>query len=517
MSPYFYLSHARAEDESSVQKFFNDLSDSIRIQAGLPSTEVVGRYNASPQQRDEGRRTSRVMIALLSQTYLRDEKALFDWKIFELRRRCALLASRLSNHETLKRSIIPISWSPYSGSIPLEIGQAPLFQRGANDGIQSLSKREYAAFVNSLAAYIIEVTNSFQLMPLESIPEEKLFPPFTFNDQLEAESPATNVEPAQNLFVIDGAFIKTLAEQIKETAGRLSPASISAFSTIRTYTTPTQTTKERYSVFAVVDKKFRNRLKAVGEYHYDDFDIEIFDKPIELLNEITSRLPDLFVVNLDLSGKDGSGQELVEQLTQKSRSAIIAIYGDDRANLPHASDFGGAVGFLRSDVITEKLLDRMTRWARVGRNRMWPSAPDHARKWRPVFLSYSSADQKGADHVCYQLEFDEIGVWYAAETMNPGKQIFKEVKAGLKKAQIFVALLSPHYVSSDYCDLELDDFYRNKRESDIVIPVLYKCTFEQLHDTMRSKFNPPQAITISADAPGLGYQRLFRIIKDRLG
>src|SRR2546423_228928 len=139
------------------------------------------------------------MVALLSPAYLRDEAALLEWQIFEMRRRCALLASHLSNRETLKRSIIPILWSPCSGSVPLEISQMPLFEGNLNgsgahqvSGIQSLANRQYAAFVNTLAAYIIEVTNSFQLTPLQSIPNPNLFAPFTFTNEPEVADRTRN-------------------------------------------------------------------------------------------------------------------------------------------------------------------------------------------------------------------------------------------------------------------------------------------------------------------------------------
>src|SRR5215213_9780199 len=88
MSPYFFLSCAPADKGPIVRRFFDDLSDSIRISAGLPPTEVVGCCEAFEQNaidREEGLRTASLMLALLSPDYFRDKKSGREWQIFEMR------------------------------------------------------------------------------------------------------------------------------------------------------------------------------------------------------------------------------------------------------------------------------------------------------------------------------------------------------------------------------------------------------------------------------------------------
>lgn len=496
MPPYFFLSCAQADDGPAVQRFFRDLSNEIRVREKLPDTEIVGCSGVEHfENRDEGLRTSRMMLALISPNYLRDHAAESDWHTFERR----------------KARITRINWSRHYEPLPQVLASTPVFPQQLNGNryaplavmIAAIGKykAQYAEFVNNLADYIIASAAS---------PE-----PNTFEDREEPEMKSQPTNPLQNrkiknlnqnFLVIDGAFFKAAAEGIKETVGELSP--------------PSQAT-EKYLVYAIVhNEQLRRRLEAMREHHSDEFDIEIYDKPSEMLAELNFRLPDLFVVSLDLFAEDTSGQILIEQLTndEQIRSAIIVIYTRGSKNLPHESDFGGAVGFLRSDVEGPELQDRMTRWARVGRNRIRRSARDQARKSRPVFLSYSTGDKKAADHICYQLAFDEIEVWYAAETLKPGNKIFKEIKAGLATAQIFIALISPNYESSDFCHLELADVLSKKAGTDFFIPVFLKCKLDELKDPEITKWcSGVTPIPIETDKPGLGYRDLFRTIKDRLG
>ena len=491
MPPYFFLSYAKADDGRAVQQFFRDLSHEIRVRKKLPDTEAVGCSGVEHfENRDEGLRTSYMMLALVSPNYLTDRAVEDDWRAFEQR----------------EARITRVNWLRHHEPLPKVVASAPVFPPKVNGNryaplavmIAAIGKykTQYAEFVNNLAGYIIDSAASAQVSEEPDMKSQLT--------DLHAKRKIKNLN--QNFLIIDGALLKSAVEGIKEAPGNLSASQ----------------EKNNYSVLAITDdQKLRGRLEAMREHDSDEFDIEIYDKPSELLEEIHSCLPDLIVVSLDLSTKDMSGQVLIETLTGNAqiRSAIIVIYTPGSNNLPHASDFGGAVGFLRSDVTSNKLRDRMRRWARVGRNRRRRSARDQARKVRQVFLSYSSNDKKAADHICYQLAFEEIEVWYAAETLKPGDKIFKEIKAGLATAQIFVALLSPNYVNSEFCILELADVLSEKAEAGSLIPVLLKCTEEQLAaDPVITKWCKEVApIPIESDKPGLGYQTLFRTIQDRLG
>ena len=88
MPPYFFISCAQADDGPAVERFFRDLSDSIRVRERLPVNETVGCFDVAQnsETRDEGLRTSGMMLALVSANYLRDHAAERDWQTFALRK-----------------------------------------------------------------------------------------------------------------------------------------------------------------------------------------------------------------------------------------------------------------------------------------------------------------------------------------------------------------------------------------------------------------------------------------------
>src|SRR5688572_29267790 len=231
MPPYFYLSCAQADDGPAVQKFFLDLSDSIRVREKLPITEIVGCCGGAEhsQARDQGLRTSRMMLAFVSSNYLRDHGAERDWQTFELRK-ARTLKNAATIPATLARTITRINWSRTPGPLPKPVAETPVFPQELNGNgryeplavmIGSIGKykTQYAELVNSLADYIIDSIASFQLTELDSIPDE-VSSVFEVREEPEMKSQTTNALPDhplyqninqnvnQNLLVIDGAFEK---------------------------------------------------------------------------------------------------------------------------------------------------------------------------------------------------------------------------------------------------------------------------------------------------------------------
>ena len=531
MPPYFFLSYAKADDGRAVQQFFRDLSDEIRVRKKLPDTEAIGCSGVEHfENRVEGLRTSCMMLALVSPNYLTDRAVEGDWRAFEQR----------------KAGITRINWLRHHEPLPKVVASAPVFPPDVNGNryaplavmIAAIGKykTQYAEFVNTLSNYIIDSAPSPHVSELDSTPDEA---PTTFKDPEEPDmkSQLTDHPPEQKLdrfvnhnvnqIIIDGAFFRTMAEGFKKTPGDLTHVSIKE----PTMSAGTETANEKHLVFAIVDdEESRKRIRGVRDYCPNEFEIETFEDPEALLKEVNTRasqyltLPDLFIINLELPGKQMQGRELIEQLTEKTRirSAVIAIYKADNDNLPHGSEFEGYVALLPIGFTVEQLRDLMKDWAEVGRNRIRRPPLDKSRKWNPVFLSYSNKDKKGADHICSQLEFKKIGVWYAAETLQAGDEIFKEVKAGVEKAEIFVGLFSPNYTRSEYAHLELDDFYNGKKQTGtagrVLIPVLYKCSTNDLKDkTIIGWCIKYQAIMITKEEPSVGFRELFDTIRKRLG
>ena len=517
--PYFYLSYARADDESSMHDFFTDLSYAIRFKAKLTSNEVVGRWNTSQQERDEALRTGRVMIALLSPAYFSDEAALFEWKIFELRRRRTLKTSHLSNRETLQRSIIPVCWSPYSGSMPVEISQTPLFdgnlKSGSNvtGGVKSLAENQYAAFVKSLAHYIIQVTSSFQLTPLEKIPDEVSNAFETLNEPT-TNSQITNTMPKkilnQNFVVFDSAFAKSLVEQVRET-----PVSTEEPASSRTEIDP-------YSVFVIDDEPtYAQRIKNTGDFSRE-FNVTDYTDANQLLNDVIDlyhdrREPDLIVLNPEHLIPGTGGNLMGALLDEEIPSAILAIsQNPDAARSLGEAGIDDLVGILQKPFDSVDVLPLMRRWAELGRDKRHRRGRSEKRR---AFLSYTQSDEAMASRICKWLELREIAVWYTVTTMKPGDSWKDKVAQGLVEAEVFMPLISNDYPPSEYCHSELGIVLdRLKREAGNlrVIPILYNSPTTALEDSQIKACLNKHAVSVTDDTWMPGFKQIRKTVQEFL-
>jgi hypothetical protein len=512
--PYFYLSYARAgaEETSRVQQFFEDLSDTVRIRAQLPLTAKVGCCDAVKEDagdRETGLRTSCLMIALLSPAYFEDETAGGEWQIFEMRKARA----SSTDPKALTRSIVPIAWWPYAGPLPLVISQTPIFVNGGHTQetvgtmLRSRGKnRTYADFVKSLADYILTATASFQLPELDETPDEVLNA-FTNRDDSGGTSQTTNTPPNQhgyqninqNLLIIDGAFLKGVAEQIKETAPRPAPNA-----------KPEETTqsskraKEKYLVFAVDDEaEYIEKIEATARFSRD-FDIKTYRDSEQLLTEVTNlsndrQEPDLIVVNPALTLPGTHRFKLIDALLEKKvPSAILAISKDPGAGRTlESAGINDLVATLPEPFTSADLLQWMRHWAKTGRDKRYRRGRSDDR---PVFLSFSSADEAMASKICKWLELREIGVWYSPTTLNPGDAWVEKLVQGLGSAEVFIALISENYPRSKYCQAELGvimDRLRNESPDLLVIPVHYRSPTTALKDPQVKMVLDRQRVKIS--------------------
>jgi len=501
---YFYLSYAQAEEKSDVQQFFKELSDSIRVRARLPLTEVVGCGNElNANDREEGLRTSRLMIALLSPAYFKDKTTAREWQVFEMRK------AKSDSIDT--NVIIPIAWYPYSGPVPRVISRTPIFGQNGVDrdepvGILLRSRgkhREYAAFVNSLANYIVDSTASFQLPELDSIPDE-------VSNAFEAgEEPPTNSQTGnpmpkqilnQNFLIIDGAFAKSVAERFKETVDTPSSTVGSSIEA-----TPSgKAANERYLVFAIDDEP-EDMKKIVTTAGFSlDFDLKGYENCNQLLNDVSSLLedrqePDLVVLNPELIVAGTHRFKLIDALLEKKvPSAILAISKDpDAGSSLRSAGIKDLVAVLQKPFTSVDLLQRMRHWARIGRDKRYRRGRSDER---PVFLSYSSQNAAMANKLCNWLELREIGVWYTVEFLEAGDPWRDKVSDGLAQAKVFIPLISDNYPRSPYCQGELGNILdRLQRAADDlrVIPVLYNPSATTLEDQQIKACLNQHAVEIS--------------------
>ena len=521
---YFYLSYAQAEEKSEVQQFFKELSDSIRVRARLPLTEVVGCGNElNANDREEGLRTSRLMIALLSPAYFKDKTTAREWQVFEMRK------AKSDSIDT--NVIIPIPWYPYSSPVPRVISRTPIFGQNGVDrdepvGILLRSRgkhREYAEFVNSLANFIVDATASFQLPEMDSIPDDVSN---AFEDCVgpQTNSQTNNPMPKQilnqNFLIIDGAFAKSIAEQIKETAQRSTPPF-----TVDPSAEVTQSKKAangNFSVFTIDDNPvYVEKIKTTGDFSLE-FKVTTYKDPADLLDAVDTCLkehsePDLLVINPEMPTATPSRNLLEELLDKKNFSSpILAISGN--ANLKSVLQSAGIhdlVTILPKPFTSADLLPLMKRWAQVGREKR--DRRGRSNLERPVFLSYSSNDEKMATQICRSLELRTIGVWYTLETLNPGDEWRIKVSQGLNQAQVFIALISDTYPTSGFCEAEMGIILNRLQEDAgnlLVIPVLYHpLTTTTLEDPQIKQCRNQHEVKIWDNNWQKGFQDLLRSVQ----
>ena len=521
--PYFYLSYARAEDKTKVQQFFNDVSDSIRIRAGLPLTEIVGccdPFEENANDREAGLRTSHLMIALLSFAYFKDKTAGREWQIFETRKEKSGSADA--------RVIIPISWLPYSGPMPRIIRKTRIFDANGGETHEPVAsmlrsgekRKDYADFVTGLANYIVDFTASFRLPEMESIPNE-VANAFEIGDET-----LTNTQPTkhmtkkilnQNLLIIDGAFAKSVVEQLKEIPDTPAPSSTTSVSSGTGQSK--RTTNETYSVFVIDDEPlYVQRIEATGDLSRE-FAVTAYTDPDQLLDDVTALLkerrePDLVVLNPERLLPRKGGNLMGALLDIKVPSAILAIsQNPDTARSLESIGIDDLVGILQKPFTSFDFLPFMRRWAEFGRDKRYRRGRSEKR---PAFLSYTGPDENMASRICKWLELREIGVWYSFTTLKAGDPWKDKVAEGLVEAEVFMPLISDDYALSPYCHSEMGialDRLQREAGNLLVVPLLYNSPNAALQDSQIKRCRNQQVIEISDDEWLEGVKELLHTVK----
>ncbi|MCU1267943.1 MAG: hypothetical protein JWM21_4261 [Acidobacteria bacterium] len=504
MPPHFFLSYARADSSPLVKKFFEDLCDTIRITAGLPRSEIVGFYEeirsrpAWDARSSDALQTSRALVSLLSPAYFHDEQAGREWQIFEMRKsQPAALEGTLALG--LAEVITPVSWMPWHGPVPRVISEMlanpdHIYQQRTVLTMLKASGQflgEYAHFVKTLANQILEMAANATLPRLDSLPPaHEVSNPFHL-----WEGPATetsNEDDKRNRCRFDDNFIKTLAEHINLTSGRVPPEQASSSVDVtparafNEYNEPDilavdNAPPDKLRVFIIDDDEQVNKLLA-GSLPLADFDVEAFTEAEKASDKLygddrSRSAPDLFVVDLHLKGGKMQGLELIKKLTdQMVPSSIIAISGTE-GDLEQAIK-AGAVGIGKPPNYF-KLVEKMRKLATFGRKRRLRKrgSVDSSRHYRPVFLSFSNDHRRLATGLKSQIESEAIGVWYSWDVMGRDEEAWQpHVISGIDHANIFLALITQGFLQSNNCLAELERFRRRRtgKPSDpLLLPVLY--------------------------------------------
>ncbi|HLA43562.1 MAG TPA: toll/interleukin-1 receptor domain-containing protein, partial [Aggregatilineales bacterium] len=89
-----------------------------------------------------------------------------------------------------------------------------------------------------------------------------------------------------------------------------------------------------------------------------------------------------------------------------------------------------------------------------------------------VFISYRRRNKEFVRKVNDALRGDEREVWIDWEDIPPGSLDFQaEIQGGIDVSDVFVPVLSPDYLESEYCLMELDYAYKNKKR---LVPIVFE-------------------------------------------
>jgi DNA-binding response OmpR family regulator len=301
-------------------------------------------------------------------------------------------------------------------------------------------RHDYAEVVNAIAERLIDASENVNLKPLEELPADHQLQN-AFLDARSAESTTPSV---------------------------LSMGKLKAF---------------------IVDDDAQVREVLVEACRFSGFEADGYDEAEKALHEIFSdpslqKMPDLFVVDLELKRSKMQGLELISELAERNApSAILAISGNHPAGSLLRAIEGGALATVTKPFDLYELTKKMRECATVGRNRRLYRKTndsflmDPARQNRPVFLSYSNEDKRTANGLRISMEARGVGVWYAPTTLQVGDEWRNLIQTGIDQAKVFVALITQNYLNSPICLGELTRFYQrieNEVENPpVLVPVLY--------------------------------------------
>lgn len=219
---------------------------------------------------------------------------------------------------------------------------------------------------------------------------------------------------------------------------------------------------KEYSV-VVVDDDDALRELLVKSMRFTYFErAEGYDEAEPFLRDLSTMspadMPDLIVVDLQLQPTKMQGLELISELAARDiPSEVVAITGNQPiADLVEAVRVGARVAIPKPFGDLLELFMRLNSLAEIGKKRrLKVKAPDPDRQERPVFLSYCSGDVKLATGLRRNIEAREIGVWYDLNGLRGGDDWMGEIEDQIKRASVFIALITDNYLHSPICNAEL--------------------------------------------------------------
>jgi len=98
-----------------------------------------------------------------------------------------------------------------------------------------------------------------------------------------------------------------------------------------------------------------------------------------------------------------------------------------------------------------------------------------------TFISYATEDESYAEEMSCALKYLGFSVWFAPLSLEIGDRLLDSINAGLNSSMYGVILLSPHYVSKQWTDYEMDVLHRQHIEKNKkLLPLWHGITKDQI-------------------------------------
>ncbi|MBI5295602.1 MAG: TIR domain-containing protein [Chloroflexi bacterium] len=90
-----------------------------------------------------------------------------------------------------------------------------------------------------------------------------------------------------------------------------------------------------------------------------------------------------------------------------------------------------------------------------------------------IFISYSRKDLKLARPIVYSLTQDDLDVWIDWEDIPKGEEFYQKIYQGIEESDIFLFLISPDSVHSEWCNNEIAHAVKNGKR---ILPIVIRDT-----------------------------------------
>jgi TIR domain len=132
-----------------------------------------------------------------------------------------------------------------------------------------------------------------------------------------------------------------------------------------------------------------------------------------------------------------------------------------------------------------------------------------------IFISHVSQDKAYANRLIQALREEDVSVWSALDSMNIGAGWADKIAKAIDKANVFVVLVSPDFLSSQWGMFELGAALgRQWKSSGSIVPVMIRsATLQDLPPPAR-QFQVVDAHGLTVRSVG---KRLAKVIRERAG